>query len=81
MFEVFAVGDSRAREVVLNSLRQPGVDFFPWVTRTRKAYKLWATLPGARMVLPPRLCAEEEVLHRHPDSCQLNYGNRVGLSF
>jgi hypothetical protein len=46
MFEVFAVGDSRAREVVLNSLRQPGVDFVPWVTRTRKAYKLWATLKG-----------------------------------
>jgi hypothetical protein len=46
MLEVFAVGDSRAREVVLNSLRQPGVDFVPWVTRTRKAYKLWATLKG-----------------------------------
>jgi hypothetical protein len=46
MFEVFAVGDSRACEVVLNSLRQPGVDFVPWVTRTRKAYKLWATLKG-----------------------------------
>jgi hypothetical protein len=40
------VGDSRAREVVLNSLRQPGLDFVPWVTRTRKAYKLWATLKG-----------------------------------
>jgi hypothetical protein len=46
MFEVFAVGDSRAREVVLNFLRQPGVDFVPWVTRTRKSYKLWATLKG-----------------------------------
>jgi hypothetical protein len=46
MFEVFAVRDSRAREVVLNSLRQPGVDFVPWVTRTRKAYKLWATSKG-----------------------------------
>jgi hypothetical protein len=46
MFEVFAVGDSRAHEVELNSLRQPGVDFVPWVTRTRKAYKLWATLKG-----------------------------------
>jgi hypothetical protein len=46
MLEVFAVGDSRAREVVLNSLRQPGVDFVPWVTGTRKAYKLWATLKG-----------------------------------
>jgi hypothetical protein len=31
---------------LLNSLRQPGVDFVPWVTRTRKAYKLWATLKG-----------------------------------
>jgi hypothetical protein len=41
MFEVFAVGDSRAHKVVLNSLRQPGV-----VTRTRKAYKLWAILKG-----------------------------------
>jgi hypothetical protein len=41
MFEVFAVGHSRAHEIVLNSLRQPGV-----VTRTRKAYKLWATLKG-----------------------------------
>jgi hypothetical protein len=41
MFEVFAVGDFRAHEVVLNSLRQPGV-----VTRTRKAYKLWATSKG-----------------------------------
>jgi hypothetical protein len=32
--QVFAVGDSRAREVVFNSLMQP----VPWVTRTQKAY-------------------------------------------
>jgi hypothetical protein len=35
--QVFAVGDSRAREVVFNSLMQPGVDFVPWVTRTPKS--------------------------------------------
>jgi hypothetical protein len=36
--QMFTVGDSRAREVVFNSLKQPGVDFVPWVTRTQNAY-------------------------------------------
>jgi hypothetical protein len=34
--QVFAEGDSGAREVAFNSLMQPGVDFVPWVTRTQK---------------------------------------------
>jgi hypothetical protein len=38
--QVFAVGDSRVREVVFNSLMQPGVNFVLWVTGTQKAYKL-----------------------------------------
>jgi hypothetical protein len=33
--QVFAEGDSGAREVAFNSLMQPGVDFVPWVTRTQ----------------------------------------------
>jgi hypothetical protein len=38
--QVFAVGDSRACEVVFNYLLQPGVDFVPWATRTQQAHKL-----------------------------------------
>jgi hypothetical protein len=50
--QVFAVGDSRAHEVVLNSLMQPVVHFVPWVTRTN--IQALGDLKGARMVLPPR---------------------------
>jgi hypothetical protein len=33
--QVFAEGDSGAREVAFNSLMQPGVDVVLWVTRTQ----------------------------------------------
>jgi hypothetical protein len=46
MLEVFAVGDSRAREVVFSSLMQLGVDISPWFTHTQKTCELWATLKG-----------------------------------
>jgi hypothetical protein len=49
--EVCAVKDSRAREAVISSLMQPGVDMDPWVTRTEKA----CTVDIVRFVAVPRV--------------------------